>query len=100
MANLPDSPLVTSVEHLERLDAYEYLVEAPTLDPDRPVRWSDTFEPTACLFSDVPNEMSSSWNGYLGKYVVMTTYRRDNALVIRTADAITGPWSRRSTCRT
>lgn len=81
-------------EHIEDLSAYEYLVQAPTLsDPDAPVRWSDTFAPTACLFSDVPNEMSSSWNEHLGCFISLTTYRRDNVLVIRTAPALTGPWS-------
>ncbi len=79
---------------IEDLSAYEYLVAAPTLaDPDVEPRWASTFTPTACLFSDVPNEMSSSWNPYLGCYISLTTYRRDNQLVIRTAPALTGPWS-------
>lgn len=79
---------------IEDLGAYEYLVSAPTLaQPDLPVVWSDTFAPTACLFSDVPNEMSSSWNDHLGCYISLTTYRRDNTLVIRTAPELTGPWS-------
>ena len=72
-------------DRIEDLSAYEYLVQAPTLaEPDVPVRWSGTFTPTACLFSDVPNEMSSSWNPYLGSSS-LTTYQRDNVLVIRTA---------------
>ena len=77
-------------DRIEDLSAYEYLVEAPTL-PSRtpPVRWSDTFTPTACLFSDVPNEMSSSWNEYLGCFISLTTYQRDNILVMRTAPELT-----------
>ncbi|WP_029136322.1 DUF4185 domain-containing protein [Nakamurella lactea] len=79
---------------IENHAAYEYLVQAPTpARPDVPPRWSPTFSPTACLFSDVPNEMSSSWNEYLGAFVSLTTYQRENQLVIRTAPEITGPWS-------
>lgn len=81
-------------EEIENLSAYEYLVQAPTLaEPDLTPRWSATFSPTACLFSDVPNEMSSSWNEHLGAFISLTTYRRDNQLVIRTAPELTGPWS-------
>lgn len=79
---------------IETLARYEYLVQAPTAaQPDTPVRWASTFAPTACLFSDVPNEMSSSWNEYLGAFISLTTYRREDQLVIRTAPEITGPWS-------
>jgi len=81
-------------ERIEDLAAYEYLVQAPTPSaPDVVPEWSDTFAPTACLFSDVPNEMSSSWNEHLGAFISLTTYQRDNILVIRTAPEITGPWS-------
>lgn len=81
-------------EDIEDLAAYEYLVEAPTeAAPDVEPRWSSTFTPTACLFSDVPNEMSSSWNAYLGRFISLTTFQRDNILVIRTAPELTGPWS-------
>lgn len=81
-------------QDIEDLAAYEYLVQAPTPDrPDLPPRWSPTFAPTACLFSDVPNEMSSSWNEHLGCFISLTTYRREDRLVIRTAPELTGPWS-------
>lgn len=79
---------------IENLAAYQYLVQAPTSDqPDVLPQWSPTFTPTACLFSDVPNEMSSSWNEHLGMFISLTTYRREDRLVIRTAPEITGPWS-------
>ena len=79
---------------LEDLHAYEYLVAAPTVeDPERQPEWSRTWAPTACLFDDVPNEMSAAWNAYLGCYVSLTTYRRENILVIRTAPQMWGPWS-------
>ena len=62
---------------IENLNAYEYLVQAPTLDrPDVEPRWSRHFEPTAPLFDHVPNEMSASYNPYLGCYVSLTTYDR------------------------
>lgn len=81
-------------EQVADLAAYEYLVQAPTLaEPDVEPVWAAEFTPTACLFSDVPNEMSSSWNEHLGAFVSLTTYQRDNILVIRTAPALTGPWS-------
>ena len=79
---------------IEERSAYEYLVEAPTLDRPhvKPV-WSRTFTPTACLFSHVPNEMSSSFNPYLRTFISLTTYEREDKLVIRTAPEISGPWS-------
>jgi hypothetical protein len=79
---------------IEDLAAYEYLVEAPM--PGRPaIRpvWAPTFTRTAPLFSHVPNEMSSSFNAYLGRFISLTTYDRKDQLVIRTAPGISGPWS-------
>lgn len=81
-------------DRLEDPGAYEYLVEAPTLErPDVEPVWSDTWTPTACLFDNVPNEMSAAWNEHLGCYISLTTYRRENILVIRTAPEMWGPWS-------
>ena len=79
---------------IEHPSAYEYLVDAPTLErPDRKPVWSRTFTASACLISHVPNEMSSSYNPHLGKFISLATYERDDRLVIRTAPEITGPWS-------
>ncbi|AQP45587.1 DUF4185 domain-containing protein [Tessaracoccus flavus] len=79
---------------LENLDAYEYLVAAPTHEqPDVAPEWSSTWQPTASLFDNVPNEMSAAWNDYLGCYVSLTTYRRENILVMRTTPEMWGPWS-------
>lgn len=81
-------------EDIEDVNAYEYLVEAPTLvDPAVRPRWSKSFRRTATMFDHVPNEMSSSYNPYLGAHISMTTYEREDKLVIRTAPEITGPWS-------
>jgi hypothetical protein len=80
-------------ELIEDLSAYEYLVQAPTLQhPDLKPTWARSFSPSAPLFSHVPNEMSSSYNPYLERYISLTTYEREDKLVIRTAPAITGPW--------
>lgn len=80
-------------ERIKELAAYEYLVQAPT--PDRPgvePRWSSAFDTTAPLFTNVPNEMSASYNPYLGRFISLTTFERQDKLVIRTAPQITGPW--------
>ena len=78
---------------IEELSAYEYLVQAPTLEhPDLKPRWSLTFSPSAPLFDHVPNEMSCSYNPYLGSFISLTTFEREDKLVIRTAPEITGPW--------
>ena len=86
---------------LEDLAAYEYLVQAPTLkQPDVKPFWSRTFAPSAPLFTHVPNEMSSSYNAYLGKYISLTTYEREDKLVIRTAPETTGRGNRpKRSCR-
>jgi hypothetical protein len=76
------------------LSSYEYLVEAPTRDhPNNPVRWSKRFQPTAVLFDSVPNEMSAAYNAHLRKFVAFHSLHRENKIVMRTADQITGPWS-------
>jgi hypothetical protein len=84
----------TRPESIADLSSYEYLVEAPTAgDPDRSPRWSKDYAPTASLFDYVPNEMSAAFNKHLGKYVAIHSYLRENKIVMRTAPAITGPWS-------
>jgi hypothetical protein len=84
----------TRPDSIETLSTYEYLVEAPDLkNPERLVRWSKTFRPTATLFDSVPNEMSASFNAYLRKYVAFHSLHRENKIVMRSAERITGPWS-------
>jgi hypothetical protein len=79
---------------VDKLSSYEYLVEAPDLkNPERVTRWSKTFRATAMLFDSVPNEMSASFNAYLQKYVAFHSLHRENKIVMRTAERITGPWS-------
>ncbi len=79
---------------IERLDRYEYLVEAPRRDnPSVEPRWSREFSREGYLFGSVPNEMSCSFNAHLNRYVAFHTIGVTNRFVVRTADRITGPWS-------
>ena len=76
--------------------SYEYLVEAPTIDnPSKSPRWSKQFQPTAILFDSVPNEMSAAYNPHLQKFVAFHSLHRENKIVLRTAEQLTGPWSER-----
>ena len=79
---------------IEDFSSYEYLVEAPNRkQPLQSARWSRAFQPTAPLFDSVPNEMSAAYNPYLKKHVAIHSFHRENKIVMRTADQITGPWS-------
>jgi len=84
----------TRAASIADLTSYEYLVEAPTsVNPRASVRWDKQFQPTAPLFDGVPNELSVSYNPYLKKHVAVHVFHRENMLALRTAPAITGPWS-------
>lgn len=79
---------------LEELASYEYLVEAPDLKHrTKAPRWSRQFEPTGQLFDSVPNEMSAAYNGHLRRFVAFHSLHRENKIVMRVAERITGPWS-------
>jgi hypothetical protein len=76
------------------LASYEYLVEAPSIkNPSKLPRWSKQFQPTAMLFDSVPNEMSAAYNPHLRKFIAFHSLHRENKIVLRTADQLTGPWS-------
>jgi hypothetical protein len=84
----------TRPDSIENLASYEYLVAAPTLSNSAvEPRWSTKFEPTACMFDSVPNEMSASFNKHLAKYTAIHSFLRENKIVLRTAARIEGPWS-------
>jgi hypothetical protein len=84
----------TRPSSLEDLANYEYLVEAPDLKhPAVSPRWSKHFQPTGKLFDSVPNEMSAAYNPHLRKYVVIHSLHRENKIVMRVAEQLTGPWS-------
>ncbi len=76
------------------LASYEYLVESPTAArPDVRPKWDAKFSPVGALFDSVPNEMSVSFNAHLKKYVAFHSLQRENKIVMRTADTLTGTWS-------
>jgi hypothetical protein len=80
-------------QQIERPKAYEYLVEAPTLEkPTATVRWERQFQPTAVLFDSVPNEMSAAFNPYLKRHVAIHSLGREGQIVMRTAPLRTVPW--------
>jgi hypothetical protein len=84
----------TRAAQLTEPASYEYLVATPTLAaPDVKPRWAGSFEGTAPLFDSVPNEMSAAWNQHLGLFVAVHAYLREPQIVLRTAPALTGPWS-------
>jgi hypothetical protein len=84
----------TRPNSLEDLASYEYLVEGPDLKhPAVSSRWSKHFQPTGKLFDSVPNEMSAAYNAHLRKYVAIHSLHRENKVVMRVAERITGPWS-------
>jgi hypothetical protein len=84
----------TRPSSLEDLASYEYLVEAPDLKhPTVTPRWSKQFQPTGQLFDSVPNEMSAAYNSHLRQYLVFHSLHRENKIVMRSAEKLTGPWS-------
>lgn len=84
----------TSPEKIAELASYEYLIKAPAQgDAQATPVWSKTFEPTAVLFDSVPNEVSVSFNQYLGCFLAIHCRLRENEIVLRTAPALVGPWS-------
>ena len=84
----------TRPQSVADLASYEYLVAAPTIaNPTMSPRWSTRFQPTGALFDAVPNEMSVSFNSHLNKFIAFHSLQRENKIVMRTAEKITGPWS-------
>ncbi len=93
---------------IEHPDRYEYLDRraqvahnateehdihaTPPESADEP-RWSKSFDPTAVLFDNVPNEMSCHYSPHLKKFIAIHMWNREPRVVMRTASRITGPWS-------
>jgi hypothetical protein len=81
-------------DRIEDLSAYEYLVEAPTLEhPEVKSQWASEFEPSAVLFDSVPNEMSAAFNPHSRTHLAIHAQGRDGKIVMRTAPERAGPWS-------
>jgi hypothetical protein len=75
---------------IEDRDRYEYLSGTePT--------WSPDVRDAVPLFDGPPNELSVSYNDYLGSYLAVHSQGTTGAQVARTAPQPWGPWSERTT---
>jgi hypothetical protein len=55
--------------------------------------WTNDVQAASCLFTGVPNELSVSYNAYLGAYLAVHSLDLTGDIVARTAPAPWGPWS-------
>lgn len=72
------------------IDRYEYF----TGDPEK---WSKDVNAATVIFSGMPNEMSVSYNEYLGQYLSVHSMGLSGDIVGRTASNPWGPWSEATT---
>jgi hypothetical protein len=56
-------------------------------------KWTSDINKAEVLFSGMPNELSVSFNEYLGKYLAVHSLDLTGKIVGRTADKPWGPWS-------
>lgn len=73
-------------EKITQTDRYEYLVS------DDPA-WSPELQKAIPVFGGMPNEMSVSYNAYLGCYLAVHSDDLTGRIVGRTAQHPWGPWS-------
>jgi hypothetical protein len=75
----------TPIHRIAQLADYRYFhdQEGWIADPNRATE----------LFTDVAGELSVSWNSYLGSYLMVYSETLMSNVVLRTAPALTGPWS-------
>ena len=73
-------------EEIENIESYMYW------DGEKQA-WSSVLRHATPVFENMPNELSVSWNEYLGKYTVIHSLGMTGKVVMRTADNIYGPWS-------
>jgi hypothetical protein len=74
------------MSEIEDVDAYEYFAgSGPT--------WSRDVHAAACLFTSVPNELSVSYNNFLGAYLAVHSLDLTGDIVARTSPTPWGPWS-------
>lgn len=71
---------------VECLDKYEYLISPLP-------RWSNNPDEAIWIMSQIPNELSVSWNSYLGSYLAVHSLDLTGKIVGRTAPYPWGPWS-------
>jgi len=74
------------IDKIEDLNSFEYL------SSNKPT-WDKDCSKAVSLFTDIPNELSVSYNNYLGKYLAVHSLGLSGKIVGRTADHLWGPWS-------
>ncbi len=70
----------------ENIGSYEYLVDENNV-------WEKDVKKAIPIFIGMPNELSVSYNNYLGKYLSIHSLDLTGKIVARTADNPWGPWS-------
>lgn len=75
-----------AVDNIENYSKYEYLISLKT-------EWSRDIQKAKSIFTDVPSEVSVSYNKHLGCYLAVHSYRTSEKIVGRTAPEPWGPWS-------
>jgi hypothetical protein len=73
-------------QDIEKLEKYEYLVS------EKP-GWGADVRAAVPIMGNIPNEMSVSWNDYLGCYLAVHSFDLSGRIVGRTAPHPWGPWS-------
>jgi len=85
-------------KNIEDVTKYEYLAEAPSNQNDFTPKWSDDPKKTASIFDGNANELSVSYNPYLGKYVAIYSYAKrvdeHNEIHMRSSNSPAGPWNK------
>jgi hypothetical protein len=73
-------------EQISRPEMFEYLSSHAPL-------WSSHVSESVPVFHDMPNELSVSYNGYLGAFLAVHSLGLTGQIVARTAPSPWGPWS-------
>jgi len=85
-------------KNIEDVTKYEYLAEAPSKQNDFTPKWSADPQKTASIFDGNANELSVSYNSYLGKYVAIYSYAKrvdeNNEIHMRSSNSPAGPWNK------
>lgn len=56
--------------------------------------WSEDLKNAVSVLAGMPNEMSISWNNWLGCWLAVNSYSTVGKIVAQTADRLEGPWSK------
>ena len=75
-----------SVNDIENCNKYEYLIS------EKP-EWNNDIRQAMSIFTEVPSEVSVSYNNYLGCFLAVHSYQTSKKIIGRTAPNPWGPWS-------